>query len=202
MLKPDVGSSAATAAATAATTAAATPCTDSSTTTSTRCTETATAAAAHPGATATAPAAKACVASCGLRAGDFAGADIAERVAAASRRALAGARPPCGLSTRAGLAAGRPLARSWASGALPCAGLASRRPLARTGAPSALPCAWPLASIGPQNLIALTATIVHSILRTVSPIVVAEPLLHAGIVVFHAVAMLGFVLPPIAVARP
>jgi hypothetical protein len=51
----------------------------------------------------------------------------------------------------------------------------------------------------PENLITATAAKIHPVLSAVTKVLVAKPLVHARVVVSHALAMFGSMLPVIAV---
>ena len=185
VLERDVRSPSAAAATTTATAA---------TTAATAARTCATAAAAHTcaTATATAAAAEACVSTRSLCARSPAGPNIPKGVAAARRPGagtrtctgpLPSARPLCTAATRA-----RPISCSCA-GPIPAARSLGT---ATTGAGSvaSLPAATRL-----EHLLTAAATVIHAVLSAVTNVVVAKFVLHVGVVVSHAPAMLGPVLP-------
>ena len=64
--------------------------------------------------------------------------------------------------------------------------------------PRPLSRARPLAA-WPEDLFATTAAKIHPVLSAVTAVIVAEPLVHTRVIVSHALAMFGSMLPVIAV---
>ena len=80
---------------------------------------------------------------------------------------------------------------------LPRAGPTTRRSLARAGPLSRTRSLRTAAR--PENLFATAAAKIHPVLSAVTTVIVAEPLVHTRVIVSHALAMFGSMLPVIAV---
>ena len=50
----------------------------------------------------------------------------------------------------------------------------------------------------PEDLFATTAAKIHPVLSAVTTVIVAEPLIHTRVIVSHALAMFGSMLPVVA----
>jgi hypothetical protein len=162
-----------------ATTTTATAATAATTTTATAACAHATATATCSHATTAATTAETRAATRGLPVGYSARPNIPKSVAAtSSTRRSAGTWP----TTR----------RS-----LPRAGPTTRRSLARAGPLSRTRSLRTAAR--PENLFATAAAKIHPVLSAVTTVIVAEPLVHTRVIVSHALAMFGSMLPVIAV---